>query len=189
MIGKIVFAAFSLALLVYMVLPGPKLVSDFSSLPGGLKSVEPGDTVQVPNIAAYYSYIYRAEVMAFYKQSYQRLTLFPFLPLRLNYPPEFAYTAIKDQTRSTFLEELIYPLRDSIFVNGFEPFYANGKPKYWGATHIEINGIIFNTKTNIRYYPSPLWVRIVVWAGLNVGLIWLWRLGGSVLFSKEKRRV
>jgi hypothetical protein len=40
---------------------------------------------------------------------------------RLNYPPEEAQTIIRDQTRSTYLEEVVHPFRESIFVNGFEP--------------------------------------------------------------------
>lgn len=181
MILKVVFVVFSLSLLIYMVMPGPTQVSDFPALPSSIKSDEPGDTVQVPNVAAYFSDFWRRDVISTYWNRYQNLTLFPFSPMRLNYPPEYAYTAIKDQTRSTYLEELIYPLRDSLFINGFEPFYESGEPKYWGATRVEVGEATFNSKAILRFYPSPLWVRAVVWAGINLSLIWLWKLGWRVI--------
>jgi hypothetical protein len=179
--SKIIFGIFSLLLLIYLAMPGPESINDFYPLPNSAKSTLSGDTVQVPNVVGYFSDNYRDFATNFYKQNYQQKTIFPFPPLRLNYPPEFAYTAIKDQTQSTYLEEYIYPLRDSLFVNGLEPFYQNGKPKYWGAIKFEDENRLSDTKVTLRYYPSPLWARITVWLGINFSLILLWTLGRRII--------
>lgn len=178
---KLTFIIFSILLLTYMLLPSPLRVEDFGPLPQSLKSDEPGDTVQVKNVSAYYSNHFRDFVMPYYKTQYQSLTDFPFAPMRFNHPPEFAYTAVKEQTLSTYLEELVYPLRDSIFINGFEPFYKDGEPKFPGATDLVVNGIFFDTKTTLRFYPSPLWARTVAWFGICLSILMLWNLGRRIL--------
>lgn len=177
---RLILSICSLGLLIYLVLPGPSSIDSFPGLPGSLKSIEPGDTVQVSNVAAYYSQLYRNDVVSFYRTQYQNQTAEFLSPLRLNYPPEFAYTAIKDQTRSTYLEELVYPMRDSIFINGFEPFYEDNRPKYRGATDIIVDGAFFNTKTTLHYYGSPIWARVVVWAGINLAVFGLWIVGKKI---------
>ncbi|MBI2011814.1 hypothetical protein HYS91_03525 [Candidatus Daviesbacteria bacterium] len=184
MILKITFAVLAYLFLVYLLLPGPESINDFPSLPNSLKSTEEGDTIQIPNIAAYFSYEYRESVIPYYLASYKKNTLFPFYPFRLNHPPEFAYSAIKDQTRSTYLEELFYPFRDSIFINGFEPYYKDGTPKFEGATNIVVEDIFFNTKTTLRFYPSTIWARLVVWLGIITSIILLWNITKKIVFNK-----
>ena len=176
-----IFTIFALLLLLYMLWPAPSYVEDFSPLPKSLKSKEPGDTVQVPNIAAYFSENFRNSVIPYYKNEYQNLSRLPFPPLKLNHPPEFAYTAIRDQTPSTYLEELVYPLRDSLFINGFEPFYEDGRPKYKGATDIVVDDIFFKSKTIIRFYPSPAWAKFITWFGITLSLILLWKLSKKII--------
>jgi hypothetical protein len=180
---KLIYIGFSLILLVYMIMPGPKSVSNFSGVPTSIKSQEPGDTIQAPNVAGYYSNVYREEMIPFYRRAYTELTFFPFAPLRLNYPPEFAYVAIKDQTHGTYLEELVYPLRDSLFINGWEPFTKDGEPRYTGATPFTVDGVPYNTKATIRYYPSSFLVRLLVWAGISVSIYLLWKLGKRLVFN------
>ena len=41
--------------LVYLLVPGPSKIEDFPPLPTSTKSALEGDTIQNPNIAAYYS--------------------------------------------------------------------------------------------------------------------------------------
>lgn len=173
---KIFFIIFSLLLLIYMLAPGPTSIKNFPDLPNSAKSDLDGDTWQVPDVAGYFSAQYRNFVTNFYKQSYKNLTWLPFPPVRLNYPPEFAYTAIKVQTQSTYLEEYVYPLRDSLFVNGFEPFYQDGTSKFPGAALIGFKGTYYQTKTTIRFYPSQVLIRILVWAGIVVSIFFLWKL-------------
>ena len=148
-----------------------------------MKSTLEGDTIQVPNVAGYFSNNYRGFTTLFFRQEYKENTLFPFGPLRLNYPPEFAFTAIKDQTHSTYLEEFYYPLRDSLFVNGLEPFYEDGTPRYAGAMQFDHQGILNDTKVTLRYYPSSILTRIIVWLGITASVIFLWKLGKKVLYG------
>lgn len=164
-----------------MVWPGPGRISDFAPLPSSDKSQLEGDTIQIPNVAGYFSNNYREFVVSFYQQVYQDLSHFPFPPLRLNRPPEYSWIAIKKHTDSTYLEELVYPLRDSLFVNGFEPFYSDGQPKFWGSTKVDINGRSWYTKTTLRYYPSNIIVKVLVWFGIISSIYLLFRLGRKII--------
>lgn len=173
---KVVYLVFCLLLLIYLVLPGMGSINQVPALPGSVKSTLSGDTVQVPNVTAYFSNNYRDFVTNYYFRSMTSLNWFPFPPIKLNHPPEFAFQYIKDQTHSTYLEEYTYPLRDSLFVNGLEPFYFDGKPKYWGAAQFSQDGNSYDTKVTLRYYPSTLWARLIVWFGIVISLFYCWKL-------------
>lgn len=168
-----------------MMWPGPNKISDFTGLPNSDKSKLAGDNIeQVPNVAGYFSNNYREFVVPFYLKMYQALAKSPIPPLRLNHPPEYSWTVIKMHTDSTYLEELTYPLRDSIYINGFEPFYADSTPKFWGAAKFDVEGHSWFTKVTVRFYPSPIWVRILVWLGISSSLFLLFKLGKKILFQK-----
>lgn len=180
---KILFIFSAAILLIYLIVPGPSSIDDFPALPNSAKSTLPGDTVQVPNVAAYFSDYYRQFVTNFYRDSYRHQALIPFLPISLNYPPEFAYTAIKDQTKSTYLEEYVYPLRGSLFVNGYEPFYENGQPKFWGSIKADEENNIYYTKTTLRYYPARLWTKLSVWFCIVISVFFLWKIGRKIIYD------
>lgn len=76
----------------------------------------------------------------------------PLPTYRLNYPPEESGTIIRDQTRSTFLEEIVHPFRESLYVNGFEP----KDPK----DAIFIAERPWRQKIIIKYVPSNVFVRL-----------------------------
>lgn len=179
---KKVFMIFSVLLFIYMMWPGPTKISDFKPLPDSVKSTLEGDTIQIPNVAGYFSDNFREFVAPFYVTDYWSLTKLPFPPFRLNYAPEFSWIAIKKHTDSTYLEELVYPLRNSLYVNGLEPFYSDGEPKFWGSTKFEVEGKSLFTKTTIRFYPSSFWVRFLVWAGITLSVFWLYKLARKVIF-------
>lgn len=164
-----------------MVWPGLSKISDLKALPNSDKSKLEGDTIQIPNVAGYFSDNFREFVVPFYFRNYQNLNHFPFPPLKLNHPPEYSWTAIKKHTDSTYLEELVYPLRSSLYVNGFEPFYSDGTPKFWGSVKFEVDGRNWFTKTTLRFYPSNLLVRIVVWLSLVLSIYWIFKLGRKIL--------
>ncbi len=176
---KIIFVILSAIFLLYLLLPGPSDIKDFAPLPNSFKSEDPGDTTQIANVSGYFSDNYRDFVTNFYKNEFERKNMIPLPSLRLNYPPEQAFLYIKDQTLSTYLEEYVYPLRGSLFINGFEPVLMDGSPRFPGGAEfgVIVNGgrQQFKTKTIIRFYPSPLWVRLSVWLGINVSLILIWK--------------
>lgn len=176
-----IFLISSFLLLVYMLWPGPSKISDFKALPNSDKSKLEGDTIQIANVAAYFSDNFREFVVPLYSNVYQGSSRLPFPPLRLNYPPEFSWVAIKKHTDSTYLEELVYPLRDSLYINGFEPFYSDGQPKFWGATKFEVDNHSWYTKTTIRFYPSSTWAKILVWLGITLSILFIYRLSKRII--------
>ena len=169
-----------------MVWPqGPESVEDFSKLPNSVRSRLSGDTWQVPNVKAYFSNNYRGYVVSFYIEDYKNRTPFGINPLIINHPPEYAYTAIKDQTQSTYLEEITYPLRDSLFVNGLEPYDEETKePRYQSAVPFVVGDEEFETKVILRYYPSPIWARFISWLGIVISFILVWKISKLILFEK-----
>ncbi len=171
--------------LIYILLPAPSSIQEIPGVPGSLKSDEPGDTWQNPNIAGYYTNARRAEVTSFYRDSFWQLhccldfnnflnrIFFLIPPIRINRPPEEAYTYIRDQQRSTYLEEYLYPLRESLFVNGYEPFDENGVAFNNKSFTMLIDGKVYDSKVTIRYYPSAWGSRLLVYLGIWAGLIGL----------------
>ena len=144
----IIFFIFSVLLLYYVSIPSPEFPIPPSEF---MQSLEPGD-METTLRRAYYTDLTRDEVINYYKQEFNRG--FNVYTPRFNYPPEEAVTLIRDQTKSTFLEEIVHPLRESIYINGFEPKTDNYR--------IEINGKVWRQKIIIRYIPSSLWVRLTV---------------------------
>ena len=178
---KLPFLLCAFILLIYLLLPGPSGIDDFPPLPNSLKSTLEGDTIQVKNVAGYFSNNYRQFVTNYYRRAFQQKTWFPFAPLRLNYPPEYAYTVIKDQTHSTYLEEYVYPLRESLYVNGLELYNQDGSPKFWGSTMFEQDSQLFYTKATLRYYPSSYLIRLVTWLGIICSIALFWNVSKKVL--------
>lgn len=165
-----------------MLWPGPSKISDFQALPNSYKSQLEGDTIQIPNVAGYFSNNYRDFIVSFYLKNYQINSHLFFPPLKINHAPEYSWIAIKRHTDSTYLEELIFPLRDSLYVNGMEPFNPDKSPKYWGSRPFEEGGGVWETKTTLRFYPSPLWSKFIVWALICSSIFLLHRAAKRIIF-------
>jgi len=147
---KILYLGFGLIFISYLSLPN----FDFPSPPpDSLQSNEPADT-EIPLRRAYFTNYTREEVMLNYKRQFEKSSFLGIaLPTyRLNYPPEEAQTIIRDQTRSTFLEEITHPFRESMFINGFEP----KDPK----DTIFIEEKLWRQKIIVRYVPNSLKIRL-----------------------------
>ena len=164
-----------------MIWPGPTGINQFQPLSNSDKSTLEGDTIQIPNVSAYFSDNFREFVTRFYRSNYQNLSYLPFPPLRLNHPPQFSWLVIKKHTDSTYLEEFVYPLKGSLYVNGFEPFYEDGMPKWWGAAKFTQDGNTYFTKTTLRFYPSPVWARIIVWLGILISTLAVYKLAKKII--------
>ncbi len=144
---KIVFVVFSALFIVYLLFPAPEFPNPPSN---SVQSKEPADT-ETPLRRSYFTDSTREEVVQNYLSQFSR----EFIPtLRLNYPPEDAQTLVRDQTRSTFLEELVHPFRESIYINGFEP--KSDKDA------ILINGVHWRQKITVKYIPSSALVRVLI---------------------------
>lgn len=118
--------------------------------PDAVQSLELAD-VETPLRRAYFTNYTRDQVMAHYAA---QMTQWPHLTL--NYPPEDAQTIIRDQTRSWYLEELVQPLRQSVFVNGF----IAQKPQ----DDIWYKGVHYQQKITIRLAQSSRLSRFVIWS-------------------------
>lgn len=166
---------------LYLVLPGP----DIPPLPGSVKSNEPGDTVQVSNIAAYFNDYSREEVLFFYnnhfnKSAYNNLLLPTY---SLNHPPEFAQIRVRDQIQAWYFEELVHPFRESLYIVGWTPALKQASLKIKYAPIIE-NNRIFYQKTTVRTIYSTLAHRLLVYALMTGMFAWGYFLTKQV-FAKR----
>ncbi|OGM31253.1 hypothetical protein A2630_04490 [Candidatus Woesebacteria bacterium RIFCSPHIGHO2_01_FULL_44_10] len=153
---RVVYVIFAAGFLAYLALPSPAFPTP---PPDSVQSQELGDSEDLTRRRAYFTNYTRQEVLNHYQNQFG-----PIPSFRLNYPPEESQTLIRDQTRSTFLEEIVHPLRESIFVNGFEP--TDPKDDVW------YKGVDYRQKIIIKYAPSNVFVRLGVGA-LALGAIWL----------------
>lgn len=145
---------FGILFLAYLFLPSPKFPNP---PPDSAQSSEDAD-VESPLRRAYFTNYTREQVIAHFKNQFKMKPL----TLELNYPPEEAQTLIRDQTRSVYLEELVHPFRESVYINGF----ISQVPK----DEIWYKGIHYQEKITIKYVPSSLTMRIV-FAALTLGIM------------------
>ncbi len=117
--AKKLYFLVGILLSLYLLLPGPSLPPP--DLPESLKSTEPGDTIQLTRVSAYYTQKQREEVISFYDDYYSHSPFLnlPFISYRLNHPPEHAREIWADTKQSYYLEEIVHPFAGSLFVNGF----------------------------------------------------------------------
>lgn len=149
---KAIYILISAVFLLYLLLPGPSFPAP---PPDALRSQEPGDT-ETPLRRAYFTNYTREEVMEHYMAEFDSLPAIGFnVPTyRLNYPPEEAQMIIRDQTRSTFLEEVVHPFRESVYINGFEPKSEKDT--------ILIDDRVWLQKITVRHVPSSPIARVLV---------------------------
>ena len=177
---KYFFLLLSLIFLVYLSLPGSSFPNQ---LPDAIRSGEPAD-METPLRREYYTDILRSNVMDHYLREFSNKGSILYPTYRLNYPPEESQTRVRDQTRSTYLEEIVHPFRESIYVNGMEPKLAKDV--------IVIDDKNWNAKVIVRYLPSNVVIRIVIGI-LTILMIYLvfreWKrsLKDFVRFVKTKR--
>lgn len=146
----------------YLVLPSPK---SFPYLPNSLKSIEPGDTTQIANASAYYTDLPRKEILDFYTHYFSRSPFLnlPLITYRLNHPPERIREILRETQQSTYVEEIIHPLRESVFISGFEwnndPFTP---PERRIKNVLMIAEKTYRFKVTLFYQESKVWQRLLV---------------------------
>lgn len=148
--------------LFYLSLPQPSV----PVLSQAVRSQEPGDTYQHPDQSAYFTQQERKDVLNLIEEDYRLDFKGINLPsFRLNYRPEEVHTLVREQIQSYYLEEIIHPFRESLFVNGWEP---QNSPIYNDIPEdkkplIQIDGIFYRSKVTLKPVFSPLWARVLVW--------------------------
>jgi hypothetical protein len=174
---KVLFLAVSF---VYLVLPLPEL----PPLPDSHKSTEPGDTVEIPGVSAYYTDVSRQEVLTFYRQAFSRSSFLqlPLPVIVLNHRPEYGKQAIRDTTETTFLYELVHPFRDSLYINGFDPAEDPKLKKAKDPTKIfKIKDRYYDRKIILRVMNTNIMVRLVIFfIGLFLGKVIISQLGKTL---------
>jgi len=147
---------------VYLCLPAPK---KFPDLPNSLRSTEPGDTIQIPGVSAYYTDTSRREVVDFYFKYFSRSPFWgiPLITYKVNHPPERIREVLRETQQSTYVEEIIHPFRESVFVSGFEwendPFTP---PKSRIKNILLVDGKVYKFKVTLFYQESKLWQRLLI---------------------------
>lgn len=153
---KILFLILSFVFLLYLAIPNPIFPS---KLPDALQSNEPADT-ETTLRRAYFTNYEREQALNYYTNEFKNVSLLnlnvDLFTYRLNYPPEEAQTIVRDQTRSTFLEEIVHPMRESLFVNGFKA--QSDKDT------IFIDGKVWVEKLTVRFVSSNVFVRLAIGA-------------------------
>lgn len=142
---KIIITIIAILLGVYLIWPSPKFPP---APPGSLQSLEPADTESIYRLG-YYTNLTRPEIMAWYDQNYPGP-----IHYRLDLPPEDSSTVIRDQTRTSYLEQIIHPWRDSLYINVFVPTLP--------TEQINRNGIHYLNKVIVRQIPSRPITRLTV---------------------------
>lgn len=150
---------------VYLLLPSVPL----PDLSNSKLSQESGDTWQHPDQKGFYTNKTRSEVISELQGKFSIKFWNITLPsYRLNYRPEESYEFVRDQTPSYYLEEIIYPLKESMFVNGWEPsntpMYKNIDPSK--RPFLEYQGQKYLSKVTLRPVYSKSVYQILVWASV-----------------------
>lgn len=154
--------------LAYLLIPAPLL----KDLPSSVKSKDPGDTAQMKNVTAFYTNLSRTEVINFYKSAYTG----PIL-IRLNYPPEYAKTIFRNPFQSYYLEEFSLPLKESLYINGYEwEKDVFTKPENRIAFKMIHEGIEYKSKITLKIIPTPVTVRIFVFLIIEISFFALFNL-------------
>jgi hypothetical protein len=150
----LIYILFSVTLLFYVALPNFNFPIP---PPDSIQSNEPAD-METPLRRAYFTNFNRADVLMWYENQFKNSSFLniPLPTYLLNYPPENSAGIIRDQTRSTFLQEIVHPFRETVFINGYEPAPTDNKNK------IVIDGVHWKQKIIIKYVPSNIFLRIIV---------------------------
>lgn len=148
--------------LVYLVLPSPK----YPDLTGATRSDQEGDTWQHPDQKGFYTQLDRPSVLHDIQSQFSlKLAGINIPSYRLNYPPEEVAIYVREQIQSYYLEEIVYPFRESLFVNGWEPKKSpiNAKLLPQDIPDIVYNGASYSGKVTLKPTNSAVWSRILIW--------------------------
>ena len=141
--AKIIFVILGILLLTYLWLPEPPF-------PTGLwdfkQSAQPADQ-ETDLRRGYYTNLTREQLMSHYSKEFD-------WGVRLNYPPEESQTLIRDQTKSSFLEEVAHPMRESLFISGYMPKSDQ--------EILAVDGVHYDAKVIVKYVGSNLFLRLLV---------------------------
>jgi len=175
----ILYILLGIVFIFYLSLPRPVFPVQ---PPDTLQSTEPGDS-EDPLRPSYFTDLDRTGVLDYYEGKFLESSNGVSLPTyRLNYPPEEAQGIIREGTRSLYLEEIVHPFRESLFVNGFEA--TSNKDT------IIIEDRLWKEKITLKYFQSNQVVRISVGLATLV-VFWMilneWGVFVTNIFKYERK--
>lgn len=173
----ILFCFFNIFAIIYLISPTPVL----PDLANSIKSDEPGDTIQLKNVSAYYTNMTRTEVMNFYKAYYSG----PFRII-INHPPEKSKEIIRDTIQSYYFEEFILPFKESLYINGFE--WENDvftKPENRIKNKLLFKDKEYKAKITIKTFPTSIPKRILAFLFTESATIFSFYIYKSLLKKKH----
>lgn len=167
---------FNVLAFVYLISPTPTL----PDLENSVKSDLPGDTVQITNVSGYFTNLSRDQVIGFYKKNYSGL-----FRINLNHPPEKAKEIIVKTIPSYYLEELILPFKESLYINGFEwEKDVFTKPEKRIKNKIFYKDQEYSAKITIRRFPIPIINRLFVFYLTEASIIFAFFVYKKVISKK-----
>ena len=159
----IVAALIYFAGIFYLIQPSP----DLPSLADAARSDEPGDTIQHPDQAAYYTDRDNRQGILGELQKNFELSQFSLVSYRLNYRPEEVGGLVRDQLRSYYLEEVVHPLRESLYINVLDPaktpMIDDDKRE---QAKMYLHGRFYPVKVTLRPVYSKVAGRLIVWTSI-----------------------
>ncbi len=134
-------------------------------LANSARSDEPGDTWQNPDQKAFYTNRdNRQDILGELQNKFSLSGLAKFLSYRLNYRPEEAQELVRDQLKSYYLEEVVHPLRESLFINVLDPAKSPLIDDVDRAQQrMYLHGQFYPIKVTMRPVYSSLASRLLVW--------------------------
>lgn len=178
MINKLIngfYIILTFIFLVYLSLPSPAFPQQLDNAP---QSKEPGDNLDLTTKRAYFVNLNREDITSHYYSVF-KIPYANFInSIKLNYPPEEAEWHIYSHTKSSYLEEFVFPFRESIFVNGYQP-----GPK---DDQIAFEGQPYTTKVTIKYKSSNLITRLTFGLLLSMFLYLSLNLFKNLIFRLIK---
>lgn len=158
---RISYLSVSVLFIWYLALPSlqfPEPPQD------AVRSLEPADS-ETDERRAYFTNYTREEINEHYQQQYKlRIMGHELSSYVLIYPPEDAYEIIRDQTRSTHLREIVYPFRESLYINEFVA--KDAKDDIW------YKGVHYDQKITVKIKQSSPNLRVTLGLGILIG-VWL----------------
>lgn len=158
----IILSILNIFALYYLFFPIPSV----PDLLAEYKSTEPGDTVQISNVKAFYTNMSRQDIIDYYLQNYATKH---FFYIKINHPPERSKQIFRDTMQSYYLEEIIFPFKQSLYINGFE--WENDvftKPEKRIKNQLLVGETVYKSKLTLRYFPTTIASRLVVLVLLDI---------------------
>lgn len=132
------------------------------------------------DLSDFYTNSWRDQVTKYYINAYQQLHckslkfINPFCyikPFKINHSTNLASTYFVPKQKSTYLEEYVYPLTDSLIIDGWEPYNKTGKAFNKSSQPLIKVNKKYNSEVTIRLYQSTFINRFIIYILIWTGFI------------------